>query len=107
MTPDREVQEAIRGVFGHFERFGTLRQVLLWYHQENITLPHLHVSEGEGGRELCGACPPISNFYGCSRIRLMRVRLLMDGPNADRSLSRGVPEKVEGTKLRWTIGSSY
>jgi hypothetical protein len=36
MTPDREVQEAIRGVFDHFERFGTLRQVLLWHHQENI-----------------------------------------------------------------------
>ena len=29
MAPDREVQEAIRGVFDHFERFGTLRQVLL------------------------------------------------------------------------------
>src|ERR1700686_385998 len=46
MTPDREVQEAIRGVFDHFERFGTLRQVLLWHHQENIPLPHLHVDEG-------------------------------------------------------------
>jgi hypothetical protein len=46
MTPDREVQEAIRGVFDHFERLGTLRQVLLWHHQENIPLPHLHVDEG-------------------------------------------------------------
>jgi hypothetical protein len=39
MTPDREVQEAVRRVFSDFERFGTLRQVLLWYHQENITIP--------------------------------------------------------------------
>src|SRR5580704_8939499 len=31
MTPDRQVQEAIRGVFRDFERFGTLRQVLLLY----------------------------------------------------------------------------
>src|SRR6266446_1547120 len=46
MTPDREVQEAIRNVFSHFERMGTLRQVLLWYCQENITFPHLHVSDG-------------------------------------------------------------
>jgi hypothetical protein len=46
MTPDREVQEAIRSVFSHFERFGSLRQVLLWYQQENITFPHLHVIEG-------------------------------------------------------------
>ena len=39
MTPDREVQEAVRRVFSDFERFGTLRQVLLWYHKENITIP--------------------------------------------------------------------
>ncbi|MGA2752026.1 MAG: recombinase family protein [Verrucomicrobiota bacterium] len=39
MTPDREVQEALRGVFAQFERLGTLRQVLLWYHQEKVALP--------------------------------------------------------------------
>ena len=44
MTPDREVQETVRRVFSDFERFGTLRQVLLWYHQEK----HYH-SAGEGG----------------------------------------------------------
>ncbi len=32
MTPDREVQEAVRRVFSDFERFGTLRQVLLVEH---------------------------------------------------------------------------
>jgi DNA invertase Pin-like site-specific DNA recombinase len=46
ITPDREVQEAIRGVFSDFERFGTLRQVLLWYHQENITIPLASRSAG-------------------------------------------------------------
>jgi excisionase family DNA binding protein len=39
MTPDREVQTAVRGVFAQFERLGTLRQVLLWYHHEKIPLP--------------------------------------------------------------------
>ena len=34
MTPDREVQAAVRGVFAQFERLGTLRQVLLWHHHE-------------------------------------------------------------------------
>jgi DNA invertase Pin-like site-specific DNA recombinase len=48
ITPDREVQEAVRRVFGDFERFGTLRQVLLWYHQENVTIPVARA--GEGGR---------------------------------------------------------
>jgi excisionase family DNA binding protein len=46
MTPDREVQEAIRGVFRRFEEMGTLRQVYLWYHQERISLPRLHVRDG-------------------------------------------------------------
>lgn len=39
ITPDREIQEAIRGVFMHLERLGSLRQVMLWYHRENLRLP--------------------------------------------------------------------
>jgi hypothetical protein len=46
MTPDRQVQEAIRGVFLQFERLGTLRQVLLWHHQEKVTLPVLRIRDG-------------------------------------------------------------
>jgi DNA invertase Pin-like site-specific DNA recombinase len=46
MTPDREIQEAIRGIFLHFERLGTLRQVLLWYHREKVSLPILHRRDG-------------------------------------------------------------
>jgi DNA invertase Pin-like site-specific DNA recombinase len=46
MTPDRQIQEAIRGVFFQFERLGTLRQVLLWYHQEQVALPVAHRDAG-------------------------------------------------------------
>jgi hypothetical protein len=46
MTPDREVQEAIRGLFLRFEQMGTLRQVLLWYHQQQVSMPRLQVSDG-------------------------------------------------------------
>lgn len=46
MTPDREVQESIRSVFQHFERLGTLRQVLLWHHHEKIPLPVVRVRGG-------------------------------------------------------------
>ena len=38
MTPDRQVQEAIRGVFVQFRRLGSVRQVLLWYRQERLPL---------------------------------------------------------------------
>ena len=39
MTADRQVQEALRGVFAKFEELGSARQVLLWYCQERIPLP--------------------------------------------------------------------
>lgn len=46
LTPDREVQASIRGVFAQFERLGTLRQVLLWYHHEKVMLPVLGGTDG-------------------------------------------------------------
>lgn len=39
LTPDRQIQEAIRSLFQRFEALGTLRQALLWYHQEQIKFP--------------------------------------------------------------------
>jgi DNA invertase Pin-like site-specific DNA recombinase len=39
MTPDREVQEAIRGFFGRLRSSSSLRQALLWYHHEKILFP--------------------------------------------------------------------
>jgi len=49
MTPDRRVQEAIRGLFELFARLGTLRQALLWYHQNNVLFP-VRRDGGEGER---------------------------------------------------------
>jgi DNA invertase Pin-like site-specific DNA recombinase len=39
LTPDRRAQQAIRGVFSRFRELGSVRQVLLWYRQEQILLP--------------------------------------------------------------------
>lgn len=39
ITPDRQIQEAVRTLFERFEAVGTLRQVLLWYHEEQIRFP--------------------------------------------------------------------
>lgn len=38
-TPDLQVQQAIRGVFAKLAELGSVRQVLLWYRQEQIPLP--------------------------------------------------------------------
>ncbi|MGA8708414.1 MAG: recombinase family protein [Steroidobacteraceae bacterium] len=37
--PDRRVQEAIRLVFDQFERIGSVRQTLLWFHEHGLELP--------------------------------------------------------------------
>jgi excisionase family DNA binding protein len=55
LTPDRQVQEAIRGVFAKFREFGSARQALLWYHEEQIALPH--AVPGTAGREVVWKLP--------------------------------------------------
>lgn len=39
MDPDRRVQEALRLVFAKFMELGTIRQVLLWFLDEGLSLP--------------------------------------------------------------------
>jgi DNA invertase Pin-like site-specific DNA recombinase len=39
MTPDRQIQEAIHGLFLRFADCGSLRQALVWYHDEKILFP--------------------------------------------------------------------
>jgi DNA invertase Pin-like site-specific DNA recombinase len=40
MTPDKQVQDAIRGALAKFRELGTARQVLLWYCQNQLRLPY-------------------------------------------------------------------
>jgi DNA invertase Pin-like site-specific DNA recombinase len=47
MSPDRQIQEGIRGVFAQFKRLASVRQVLLWHRQENVLLPALRTVNGE------------------------------------------------------------
>ncbi|MGD2141679.1 MAG: recombinase family protein [Burkholderiales bacterium] len=49
-TPDREVQQAIEGVFRKFIELGSARQTTLWYWDEELLLPH--VVPGTAGREV-------------------------------------------------------
>ena len=58
MTPDRQVREAIRGVFAKFRELGSGRQVLLWYCQERVPLPSLR--PGPSGDEVIWRLPVYS-----------------------------------------------
>jgi DNA invertase Pin-like site-specific DNA recombinase len=55
MSPDRQVQEALRGAFAKFRELGSARQVLLWYHDEQIALPH--AVPATAGREVVWKLP--------------------------------------------------
>ena len=79
MTPDREVQEAIRSLFFHFERLGSLRQVLLWYHQENVMFPLLRIRDGKN--TMVWQLPNYEHLLRILKNPLMRAPLLMGGRN--------------------------
>jgi DNA invertase Pin-like site-specific DNA recombinase len=46
MTPDRHVQQAIYDFFLRLQSSSSLRQVLLWHHQEKILIPVSRLSDG-------------------------------------------------------------
>jgi Recombinase/Resolvase, N terminal domain/Recombinase zinc beta ribbon domain len=46
ITPDRQVQEAVRGIFQKFRELGSIRQVLLWYRNEKLLIPTLQRQSG-------------------------------------------------------------
>lgn len=51
MTPDRQVQQAIRDFFLRLQGSSSLRQVLLWHHQEKILFPVTRMSDGRESLE--------------------------------------------------------
>jgi len=46
ITPDLEIQQAIRTLFEQFETKSSLRQVLLWYHEEKIPFATVRYRHG-------------------------------------------------------------
>jgi DNA invertase Pin-like site-specific DNA recombinase len=67
LIPDRQVQDAIRGVFAKFRELGSARQVTIWYREEQIPLPHL--TPGTRGHEISWKLPSIG-----------RVRQMLKNP---------------------------
>jgi hypothetical protein len=61
MTPDRQVQQALHGVFTRFRALGSARQVLLWYVQEKIPLPCLR--QAGHGQEVTWKLPSYKRIH--------------------------------------------
>jgi DNA invertase Pin-like site-specific DNA recombinase len=60
--PDRQVQEAIVGVFHKFRELGSARQVFLWYRDEKLLLPAL--SRESGHRKVTWIEPIYPRIFG-------------------------------------------
>jgi DNA invertase Pin-like site-specific DNA recombinase len=61
-TPDRQIQEAITGIFRKFRELGSVRQVLLWYRDEKLLIPAL--SRESGHREVIWIEPIYPRIFG-------------------------------------------
>ncbi len=62
-TPDRQVQDAISGVFRKFRELGTARQTMLWYCTENVPLPES--CRGSNGHDVQWRLP--------NRMRILQI----------------------------------
>jgi len=67
-TPDRQIQEAIAGIFRKFRELGSVRQVLLWYRDEKLLIPAL--SRASGRRKAIWIEPPPEKPDLCRCFRL-------------------------------------
>lgn len=108
LSPDRQVQEAIRGVFGQFERLGSIRQVLLWYRQEKIPLCTYSRSSTEG-RQLAWKLPGYSRLWailtnptyaGAFAYGRTRTRSHMVDGRARKTAGHGVPQEQWAVLIR-------
>jgi DNA invertase Pin-like site-specific DNA recombinase len=61
-TPDRQIQEAIAGIFRKFRELGSVRQVLLWYRDEKLLIPAL--SRASGHRNVIWIAPVYPRIFG-------------------------------------------
>jgi DNA invertase Pin-like site-specific DNA recombinase len=98
LTPDLQVQEAIRGVFSKFRQLGSARQVLLWYRQEQLPLPHL--IPASCGRQVSSLLPSSSRvlhflknpFYaGAFVYGRSATRTVVESGRARRTYQRELP----------------
>ena len=60
--PDRQIQEAIAGIFRKFRELGSARQVLLWYREEKLLIPAL--SRESGNRKVVWIEPIYPRIFG-------------------------------------------
>ncbi len=98
MIADRQIQQAVHGVFAKFREMGSARQVFLWYCQERVPLPH--VKPGTSGKEITWRLPVYNhiihilknpNYAGTFVHGRSHTRTVIRDGRARKSSGHGVP----------------
>jgi hypothetical protein len=65
LNPDLRIQNAIRLVFEKYKELGSVRQVLLWFHQEEVSFPtyRLNATRGSKGFDVRWGLPVHSTLH--------------------------------------------
>lgn len=102
---DRQVQEALQGVFQKFGELGSARQTMLWYRDQRIPLPQ--ALPGTGGREILWRLPSAHRVHQIVRNPVYAGALAYGRTTAKTVVADGRPRK-SGTRQRrpreeWTV----
>lgn len=104
ITPDRQIQEAVRTLFERFEAVGTLRQVLLWYHEEQICFPRRRRRNGVD--EIDWRLPDYQHLLRLLKNPTFAGAFAYGRSRSQTSLVNGRPCKKEGRRLpmeQWSV----
>jgi DNA invertase Pin-like site-specific DNA recombinase len=103
IDPDRRVQNAVHLVFHKFEQRGSARQVLLWFHEEKVSLPAV----GYDGKNQIYWKPPIYHTILSILTNPMYAGAYAFGRTEVRTkVSMGRARRTEGHRKpqdQWTV----
>ena len=85
IDPDERIQEAVRGVFRSFARFGSARQVQLHMRKEGLPFPSLNAPQKPG--EVTWRVPSYGKVVSLLRNPFMLARMRTESPSHERGLS--------------------
>jgi DNA invertase Pin-like site-specific DNA recombinase len=101
-TPDRQVQEAIAGIFRKFRELGSVRQVLLWYRDEKLLIPAL--SRESGHRKLVWIEPVYPRIFGILKNPTYAGVFVWEEITLALPLSMAGHARRVATLARWSSG---
>ncbi|MGB7170075.1 MAG: recombinase family protein, partial [Acidobacteriaceae bacterium] len=103
-TPDRQIQEAIAGIFRKFHELGSVRQVLLWYRDEKLPIPAL--SRESGNRKVVWIEPIYPRIFGILKNPTYAGAFVWGRKHTRTSIVDGRARKTRGharTQEQWEV----